>query len=263
MTRWASSRKQFGVAIGMFELIQEKLATARVDTFVAGAMVDFAARQLEHDPTANVAMETSHCKLFATTRAWHTLYEAMQVAGGSGYLASNPYEKRMRDYRVATIFEGTTEIHSIYPATLLLRALGEGLPQGRAAQARALFQGMLRPLRWPRSSGSPLQRRTERAARWCVRAVRVVSHLGLLLHGTGIGKREYVLRRITWLSAYAFGLLAGAARVRTLRAAGRDAEAGELLLLGFLHEIRERFWSLCRPWNSRRERLLGRIARRS
>jgi acyl-CoA dehydrogenase family protein 9 len=121
----AASRTQFGVPINQFELIQEKLVKAKVNGYVASAMTTFTAGMLESNPTATVAIESSHCKLFGTTRAWDTIYDALQVAGGSGYLTTQPYEKRMRDFRVTTIFEGTTEIHSIYPALFVLRALNK------------------------------------------------------------------------------------------------------------------------------------------
>jgi acyl-CoA dehydrogenase family member 9 len=68
--------------------VQEKLVRARVNVLVSTAMIELASALLEREPHANVAMETSHCKLFATTRAWDTLYDALQVAGGAGYLAT-------------------------------------------------------------------------------------------------------------------------------------------------------------------------------
>ncbi|MEJ2664209.1 MAG: acyl-CoA dehydrogenase family protein [Spirochaetia bacterium] len=125
MVKRASSRVQFGRPIIGFELIREKLLRAYVEKEVIRAMTHFTAGFLEHDPVGYVAIESSHCKLYGTTRAWPTLYEAMQTAGGSGYLSTAPYEKRMRDFRVTTIFEGTTEIHSMYPPLSLARNLNK------------------------------------------------------------------------------------------------------------------------------------------
>ena len=144
MTKRSASRIQFGVPIRNFPLIQEKLVKARVNSFVAAAMNDFTATLLQQDPNANLAIETSHCKLFGTTRAWDTLYDAFQVAGGSAYLATNPYEKRLRDFRVATVFEGTTEIHSIYPALSGMRNLGNQLRdnQGEHALSPSLLSSL-------------------------------------------------------------------------------------------------------------------------
>jgi acyl-CoA dehydrogenase family protein 9 len=128
------------------------MVKARVHGYVASAMTAFTAGMLERNPTALVAIESSHCKLFGTTRAWDTIYDALQVAGGSGYLTTQPYEKRMRDFRVTTIFEGTTEIHSIYPAMFVLRALRKRLQaeaSGKLAQLIALVRKIFVRPRWP------------------------------------------------------------------------------------------------------------------
>ncbi len=93
MRKRASSRVQFGVPIRNFPLIREKLAKAEVNRFTCAAINDFTAALLQRAPTSNLAAETSHCKLFGTTRAWETLYDAFQVAGGSAYLATNPIRK--------------------------------------------------------------------------------------------------------------------------------------------------------------------------
>ena len=111
-------------------MIQEKLAKARVNGFACARPLTISPPPSCSRPRqGNLAIETSHCKLFGTTRAWETLYDAFQVAGGSGYLATNPYEKRLRDFRVATVFEGTTEIHSIYPALSALRSLSKQIKE--------------------------------------------------------------------------------------------------------------------------------------
>ena len=135
MRRRASTRKQFGVPIRQFELIQEKLVQARAHGFAAAAMTYHTAALLDRDPLANVMIESSHAKLYGTTRAWDTLNDALQTAGGSGYLSTLPYEKRLRDFRVTTVFEGTTEIHSIYPSLSQFRSLGKALG-GRRGLAR-------------------------------------------------------------------------------------------------------------------------------
>ncbi len=108
MLKRSKNRIQFGRPIQDYELVQEKIVTARVNASVVSAITSFTAAMLDKNPLAPVAIESSHCKLFGTTRAWNSLYDAQQVAGGSGYLSTQPYEMRMRDFRVTTIFEGTT-----------------------------------------------------------------------------------------------------------------------------------------------------------
>ena len=67
MMHRSSTRIQFGVPIGDFPLVQEKIVKTRVYGFVSSSMNDFVAGLLEESPLRNVAIETSHCKLFGTT----------------------------------------------------------------------------------------------------------------------------------------------------------------------------------------------------
>lgn len=257
----ANSRVQFGQPIARFPLVQEKIASAAVNAYVSASMVEFAARQLDRDPTANVANETSHCKLFATGRAWEVLYDALQVAGGSGYLSVNPYEKRMRDFRVATIFEGTTEIHSMYPALFLLRGIGDSLPRSVWARLWSLAAGALRSTRWPGTTQDPVTRQALRIARSCNRRVRWLLHTALLVFGKGVSVREFLLRRITWLSVYQYGILASAARIENARQDGLKVGEEEEFLRAFALEAADARAKLTRLRESRREKLLTEIAR--
>jgi acyl-CoA dehydrogenase family member 9 len=258
----AKSRVQFGVPIASFELVQEKIASAQVSAFVGKAMVGFAARQLEEDPTANVAVETSHCKLFCTTRAWAVLYDAMQVAGGSGYLSTNPYERRMRDFRATTIFEGTTEIHSTYPALLLLRSLGDSLPRGALARGLALVRGAFRRPEGPIPSEDAGARRALALARRCGGTFRRLLRLGLLCYGKEVLSRQFFLRRLTWLSAREYGLLACAAHLEGERRRGRPGNGAGALLAAFAEETAQELPGLRRLRSTRTERLLTAVARR-
>jgi acyl-CoA dehydrogenase family member 9 len=216
MLKRASSRIQFQVPIKHFQLVQEKIVRTRVNAAVSSAMNNFIAGLLQKNPLANTAVETSHCKLFGTTRAWDAVYDALQVAGGSGYLKTFPYEKRMRDFRVATVFEGTTEIHSIYPALFGMRKLSNELKKS-GGSVLSRFAQIVKLLTGKMNWDLRFEDRTMRAA--LVQAginaklIRRLLCMGVLLHGKKmakgeIGNREFLLRRITTLSMYMFGLLA-------------------------------------------------------
>lgn len=242
MGKRAATRIQFGVPIGSFPLIQEKLVRARVNSFAAAAMNDLTVTLLEQDPTANLAIETSHCKLFGTTRAWDTLYDAFQVAGGSAYLATNPYEKRLRDFRVATVFEGTTEIHSIYPALAAMRNLekmGQTPGGTRLSRLRFLLSQLKRSTEWPLKFGERTMKKASRLARANAATVRRLLILGLLLYGKRVSEKQFLLRRITTLSLYLYGLLAVLTTMRD-HAGTRNNHDEELSLLRlFLAEAKQ------------------------
>ena len=263
MTDRAASRTQFGVPINQFELIQEKMVKAKVNDYVASAMTTFTAGVLEGNPTASVAIESSHCKLFGTTRAWDTLYDALQVAGGSGYLTTQPYEKRMRDFRVTTIFEGTTEIHSIYPALFVLRTLSKRLEKetsGRLSRFIALLKGMFRRTRWQLAFDEKMMDRAARFAKSSARRIRLMILVGFLIYGGSITRKEFFLRRVTTLSIYFYGIIAVLAKLEAARKSGRSINADLIVLAYFLEEARQIRKSNQRLFATRQERLHQKIA---
>ncbi|MCA1755043.1 MAG: acyl-CoA dehydrogenase family protein [Spirochaeta sp.] len=204
----ASSRNQFGSPIKEYELIQEKIVKAKVHAFAARSMTYFTAKALEADPLANVAIESSHCKLYGTTQAWDTLYDALQTAGGSGFLATQPYEKRMRDFRVTTIFEGTSEIHSMYPPLTLLRGYAKEF--GGNALAALSFARKLRKARV--LDGLVVEHKELHKAKdlACTleKIIRRQLARGMTRYGKRVAEHEFYLRRVTRLSLAMFQLVA-------------------------------------------------------
>jgi acyl-CoA dehydrogenase family protein 9 len=242
MRKRSADRTQFGVPINTFELIQEKMVKAKVYGYVSSAITTLTAGMLENNPTALVAMESSHCKLFGTTRAWDTIYDALQVAGGSGYLTTQPYEKRMRDFRVTTIFEGTTEIHSIYPAMFVIRTLSKSLQasaSGRLSQLVLLVKELFRPSRWPIAFNGKTEKRAARFARASARRIRLMILTGFLVYGQSITRKEFFLRRISTLSLYLYGITAVLAKLEAARKSGRSTESDLNILAYFLEEARQ------------------------
>jgi acyl-CoA dehydrogenase family protein 9 len=262
MVKRSAGRTQFGVPINQFELIQEKLVKAHVNGYVSSAITAFTAGMLETNPLATVAMESSHCKLFGTTRAWDTLYDALQVAGGSGYLSTQPYEKRMRDFRVTTIFEGTTEIHSIYPALFVLRTLSKQLPvkaSGRLSQFVVRVKEMFRRTRWPMAFNDKTMIRAARFAKASARRIRLMILIGSLIYGRSITRREFFLRRITFLSLYLYGIIAVLATIEASRKSGRAIDSDLRILAYFLEEARQLRKQNQRVFSSSKEKLHKKI----
>jgi acyl-CoA dehydrogenase family protein 9 len=262
MRQRAAARVQFGKPIAEFELIREKMVRTRVHGAITWAMTTFTAHLLEQAPTGNLSIESSHAKLFGTTRAWESLYEAMQTAGGAGYLSTLPYEKRLRDFRVTTIFEGTSEIHTIYPPLYLLRQLtGGGGEDGTGGSfslpglVRKLFRNPCLSLHF----GEPgMDRALGRIGR-AVWRIKLMLGWGLFRHGRRLPDRQLFLGRITDLSLYLYGALCLLATIASRRAQGLD-QLEELRLLDyFLAEFEEISRQRGRFRLNRRERLLARI----
>ena len=263
MLQRASSRIQFQVPIRSFQLVQEKIVRAEIGAAVSSAMNRLVAGLLQREPLVRMAIETSHCKLFGTTRAWDAVYDALQVAGGAGYLKTLPYEKRMRDFRVATVFEGTTELHSIYPALLGMRQIQKRLKKsGRSPLALAfeLLKLLVKGEKWAVAFENRVMRKTLREAKKGAKAARILLLSGMLLYGRSIARgqtenREFLFRRITTLSLYTFGILALLSEADQKQRAAK-LEAGDLRILEcFAAEAKEARRKNSRLFDSKRERL--------
>ncbi|NVO06356.1 MAG: acyl-CoA dehydrogenase family protein [Rhodoferax sp.] len=117
--RYAKERKQFGKAIGEFQLIQAMLADSHAEIYAARCMVLDAARL--RDEGRNVSTEAACAKMFASEMCGRVADRAVQIFGGAGYLAEYGIERFYRDVRLFRIFEGTTQIQQLVIAKNLLR----------------------------------------------------------------------------------------------------------------------------------------------
>jgi butyryl-CoA dehydrogenase len=108
---YAKERRQFGVPIASFQLVQELIADMIV-TRDAARMLVWRAGELKDRGEPNT-VETSMAKLYATEAAVDCANAAIQVHGGSGYVDDYPVERYLRDARVTTLYEGTSQIHKL------------------------------------------------------------------------------------------------------------------------------------------------------
>ena len=108
---YATEREQFGRPLAGFQLVQELIADMTVDTEAARGLVWRAAwlKDLGRPSTT----ETSVAKLFATEASVRCANAAIQVHGGSGYVDDYPVERYLRDARVTTLYEGTSQIQKL------------------------------------------------------------------------------------------------------------------------------------------------------
>ncbi len=109
--KYAKERHQFGKPIGSFQLIQEKIARMVVDCDASRLLV-YRAGDLKNKGVKNT-LETSIAKYFASEAAVRAATEAIQIFGAYGYSNEYPVERYLRDAKVATIYEGTSEIQKL------------------------------------------------------------------------------------------------------------------------------------------------------
>lgn len=108
---YAGQRTQFGKPIAGHQLVQQLLAAIAVDTAAARLLVWQVADLIDRDQP--FATEASMAKLFASEAAVRAANNAVQVFGGYGYIDEYPVGKYLRDARVATLYEGTSQIQQL------------------------------------------------------------------------------------------------------------------------------------------------------
>jgi len=105
---YVRDRKQFGRAIGSFQLMQGKIADMYVALNSARAYVYAVARAC--DAGKSTRSDAAGAILFASENAVRVSLEAIQALGGAGYLRDSPVERYLRDAKLYDIGAGTNEI---------------------------------------------------------------------------------------------------------------------------------------------------------
>jgi butyryl-CoA dehydrogenase len=108
---YSTERKQFGLPLANFQLVQEMIADMVVRRDAARMLVRRAG--MLKDAGERSTVETSIAKLYATESAVECANLAIQVHGGSGYVDDYPVERYLRDARVTTLYEGTSQIQKL------------------------------------------------------------------------------------------------------------------------------------------------------
>ena len=109
--RYASERHQFGRPIAGFQLVQALLSEIYLDLEASRALVWKVA--WKHDKGERHTIESSVAKTFCSEAAVRNANRAVQVHGGYGYSDEYPVGRYLRDARVTTLYEGTSQIQRL------------------------------------------------------------------------------------------------------------------------------------------------------
>ncbi|WP_406289008.1 acyl-CoA dehydrogenase family protein [Streptomyces sp. NBC_00209] len=108
---YAGEREQFGRPIAGYQLVQELISDISVDVEAARLLTWRVADLI--DRGQDFATAASRAKLFASEAAVRAANNALQVFGGYGYIDEYPVGKLLRDARVMTLYEGTSQIQKL------------------------------------------------------------------------------------------------------------------------------------------------------
>lgn len=122
----ATQRKQFGKSISEFQLIKEKIALMTTLCFASESIVSVVGHLIDSE-VEDFSVEAAMSKVFVSEALWTVADEALQIAGGNGFMREFPYERVVRDSRINRIFEGTNEILRLYVGLSGMKDAGDQL----------------------------------------------------------------------------------------------------------------------------------------
>lgn len=233
-TTWAGRRVQWGAPVGRHDAIAQKLAKMKAETFAIDAMVRYVSLLVDRDKKSDIRIEAAFAKMWGTEKGWEIVNDTMQIRGGRGYETADslagrgeepvPVERFLRDSRINTIFEGSSEIMRLLIAREALDphlkmggpVLNSTLPvknRLRAALRSAWFYGRWYPMLWlPRPGGIrgvlPEFARDARKVRALSRKLARKLFHAMLRHGPKLEKKQVQLGRFVEIGAELFAMTA-------------------------------------------------------
>lgn len=258
-SRQAQERKQFGKAIAEFGLIQQKIGQMQVDCYASESVVGMVSGWVDKG-VEDYAVEAAISKVFTTECLWRTGDEALQVAGGNGYMREFPYERVLRDARINRIFEGTNDILRLFIGLSAMNDVGDQLKELASSLRGALHDpikgfGVLSEyalkhaqLRGVLRSSDPLTRletplkATGEVLVGLTRELAFMADRLLRKHGKKIIDKQFATQRMADVMIDLFALSATLSRVdAAVKSRGFDATARERDVLAVMcHQSQRR-----------------------
>ena len=248
--KWAGERIQWGVPIGKHAAIAGKIAEMAGNVFAMEAMT-FLTSSLLDSKTGDLRIETAMCKMWATETTWRIADEAMQVRGGRGYetaasLAGRgeppiAVERFLRDCRVNTIFEGSSEIMRLFIAREALDPhlkVGGGIfntqlpmsDRAKAVLSSGKFYAGWYPRQWLRKGAGNVDNLHEvllghvnYAARTSKRLARGLFH-AMARFGPKLDREQLLLSRFVGVATELFAMSATCSYAQWLLNQGKPAD---------------------------------------
>ncbi len=253
--KWAGERIQWGVPIGQHAAIAGKIAEMAGNVFAMEAMT-FLSSSLLDRKAGDLRIETAMCKMWATETTWKIADDAMQVRGGRGYETADSLagrgeppiavERFLRDCRVNTIFEGSSEIMRLFIAREALdphlkvggAIFNTQLPKSerlKAVFSSGKFYAGWYPRQWLPNGASKidnlhqdLRKHVDYAAAGSKKLARSLFH-AMARFGPKLDRQQLLLSRFVGIATELFAISATCSYAQWLLGQGRPSD--EILAL--------------------------------
>jgi acyl-CoA dehydrogenase family protein 9 len=229
-----AARKAFGRNISEFGLVRDKIAQMTSELFALESMT-YLTTGLVDAGTTDFTVESAICKVFGSETLWRVANEAQQIAGALGYMRSQPWERLLRDARIAMVYEGTNEILRCFIALSGMQGPGRSLEEVSKAMREPIKGfGLLSDFAMRKARSALGRERLSKSHPMLAReAVLFEEYTGQLAksvdnvlrrHGKNIAEMQYTQKRV---ADVAIDLYAIASVIsRTSRAIERRGEEG-------------------------------------
>jgi acyl-CoA dehydrogenase family protein 9 len=243
----ATQRKQFGKSISEFQLIKDKIATMTALCFASESVVSVVGHLIDSG-AEDFSVEAAMSKVFVSEALWQVADEALQIAGGNGFMREFPYERVVRDCRINRIFEGTNEILRLFIGLSGMKDPGEAL-KDVAKGLKGIFNdpikgfgvlsdyatrkvGQLTPLGRQRFVGlSPILQAEVRALEQGAAKLAQSVEWALSRYRKGIIEQQLVTRRLADVATDLFVGMCVLSRISTILGEKGETNATEELYL--------------------------------
>jgi acyl-CoA dehydrogenase family protein 9 len=229
-----SERKAFGRNISEFGLVRDKIAQKTSELFALESMTYLTTGMVDAG-SSDFTVESAICKVFGSEVLWRVANESAQIAGALGYMGAQPWERLLRDARIAMVYQGTNEILRCFIALSGMQGPGRSLEEVSKAMREPIKGfGLLSDFALRKARSALGRERLSRSHPMLAReAVAFEEYTGLLAksidnvlrrHGKNIAEMQYTQKRV---ADVAIDLYAIASVIsRTTRAIERRGEEG-------------------------------------
>ena len=273
-TEHATQRRQFRTRIADFEIIRHKIARMAANTYAIESMAYLTAGLVDRK-NVDYSLEGACCKVFGTEVLWQNINEALQIAGGNGFMNEYPYGRALRDSRINMIFEGTNEILRMLISLSGFKELGDQLKEVQHALKSPLRErGVLTGYGKKRMKGVITQDHlTKVHPSLAPEADQVGRYAGVLAnaaetilrkHGKKVIDREYQQERLADVVIDLYAQVAVLSRVSSsIAKKGEEKAAGEVeIARWFCHEAKHRMVGNLKALDRNRDALTTAISDR-